>query len=172
MLRNLFGGLFCMILGILVSGCAMRTYSQVKDRVDQEDTGNAGYVMGTKQPTDRSNFKKTRRVYVLEIEKKDKNINKVEAKPSSASSSMPTEHRMESMEENAPAPMPAESMTGETGAGGYQEYTVQEGDTLQKISKKFYDTYRKWEKIYGANKDTIKNPDRIKPGTVLMIPKE
>ncbi|MBN1869684.1 MAG: LysM peptidoglycan-binding domain-containing protein [Candidatus Omnitrophica bacterium] len=50
------------------------------------------------------------------------------------------------------------------------EYTVQKGDTLQKISKKFYDSYSKWPKIYEANKSVISDPDKIKPGIVLQIP--
>ncbi|MDE1920991.1 MAG: LysM peptidoglycan-binding domain-containing protein [Candidatus Omnitrophica bacterium] len=49
-------------------------------------------------------------------------------------------------------------------------YTVQKDDTLQKISKKVYGTYSKWYKIYKANKDKIKNPNVLRPGTVLTIP--
>ena len=51
-----------------------------------------------------------------------------------------------------------------------QTYTVQKDDTLQKISKKLFGTYGKWYKIYEANKDKIKNPNILKPGTVLTIP--
>ncbi|MBI5023504.1 MAG: LysM peptidoglycan-binding domain-containing protein [Candidatus Omnitrophica bacterium] len=50
------------------------------------------------------------------------------------------------------------------------QYTAEKDDTLQKISKKFYDSYSKWTRIYEANKSVIPNPDRIKPGTVLQIP--
>ena len=49
-------------------------------------------------------------------------------------------------------------------------YTVQKDDTLQKISKKFYNSYGKWVRIYGANKEKIKNPNFVRPGTVLTIP--
>ena len=175
MLRTLFQGLLYTVLAFAISSCAVRTYSQVKDRVDQEDVGNAGYVGGTKQPIDRSNFKKTRKFYVLEIEKKDKNTDKVmEVKPAAVPSAVRAEDRSGSMDYGTPSvSMPEEAVTQGTGAGGSEEYTVQEGDTLQKISKKFYDTYRKWEKIYEANKDTLKNnPNRIKPGMTLIIPKE
>ena len=51
-----------------------------------------------------------------------------------------------------------------------QTYTVQKDDTLQKISKKIFGTYGKWYKIYEANKDKIKNPNILKPGTVLDYP--
>ena len=53
---------------------------------------------------------------------------------------------------------------------GGTTYTVQKDDTLQKISKKVFGTYGKWYKIYEANKDKIKNPNFVKPGTVLTIP--
>ena len=51
-------------------------------------------------------------------------------------------------------------------------YTIQEDDTLQKISKKFYDAYSKWPKIYEANKDKLKSPEFIKPGITIRIPQE
>lgn len=168
MLKNLCKGSLYVFLVFLISGCTARAYVQDKERVDQEDTGNAGYIMGTKQPVDRSNFKKTRRHYVLEIEKKDKNVEKViETKSAPAPSAASLEAREPGVF------MPEEPIVEEADTGGFAEYTVQEGDTLQKISKRFYDTYRKWEKIYEANKDTLKNnPNRIKPGMVLMIPRE
>jgi nucleoid-associated protein YgaU len=58
-----------------------------------------------------------------------------------------------------PQPKPAE-----------QAYTVQAGDTLSKISKHFYGDANRYMKIFDANKDTLKNPDLIKPGQVLRIP--
>ena len=54
----------------------------------------------------------------------------------------------------------------------FVEYKIEEGDTLQKISKKFYDTYRRWNEIYEANKDVLSSPDRIKPGKVIRIPQQ
>ncbi len=50
------------------------------------------------------------------------------------------------------------------------DYTVQKDDTLQTISKKFYNSYSKWPKIYDANKEIIKDPNRIKPGITITIP--
>jgi nucleoid-associated protein YgaU len=49
-------------------------------------------------------------------------------------------------------------------------YTVQSGDTLWDIAKKFYGNGTDWTKIYDANKSVIgDNPDLIKPGQVLTI---
>jgi len=51
-----------------------------------------------------------------------------------------------------------------------EKYTVQKGDTLQKISKKFYGTTKKWQKIYAANQDTLKGPNKIYPGQTIDVP--
>lgn len=50
-------------------------------------------------------------------------------------------------------------------------YTVKRGDCLWLIAKKFYGSGAKYTKIYEANRDKIKNPDRIYVGQVLTIPK-
>jgi nucleoid-associated protein YgaU len=49
-------------------------------------------------------------------------------------------------------------------------YTVQSGDTLSKISKQFYGNANDYMKIFNANKSTLSDPDKIKPGQVLQIP--
>jgi nucleoid-associated protein YgaU len=49
-------------------------------------------------------------------------------------------------------------------------YIVQSGDSLSKISKKFYGDPNKWKRIFEANRDVVKNPDVIQPGWTLRIP--
>lgn len=49
-------------------------------------------------------------------------------------------------------------------------YVVRKGDTLQSISKKFYNTTRNWRKIHEANKSTLKDPNKLTIGTKLVIP--
>lgn len=51
-----------------------------------------------------------------------------------------------------------------------ENYTVQNGDYLKKIAKQVYNDEAKWEVIYEANKDTIKNPNLIYEGQVFVIP--
>lgn len=51
-----------------------------------------------------------------------------------------------------------------------QTYTVKAGDTLSKISKQFYGDANRYQKIFEANRDQLKDPDTIKPGQVLKIP--
>ena len=53
-----------------------------------------------------------------------------------------------------------------------QEYTVKAGDTLSKLAERFYNSMSKWERIYEANKDTLKNPNYIYIGQKLMIPSD
>ena len=49
-------------------------------------------------------------------------------------------------------------------------YTVQSGDTLSAIAKKFYGNANDYMEIFNANRDQLTDPDKIKPGQVLKIP--
>src|SRR6266702_3678775 len=49
-------------------------------------------------------------------------------------------------------------------------YTVQSGDTLASISRKFYKSSARWEKILGANKESIRDPAKLTVGQTLIIP--
>jgi tetratricopeptide (TPR) repeat protein len=51
-----------------------------------------------------------------------------------------------------------------------QHYTVQSGDTLASIARKFYHHSAGWHRILEANSDTISKPGDLKPGQVLVIP--
>ena len=51
-----------------------------------------------------------------------------------------------------------------------QTYTVQSGDTLSGIAKKFLGNANAYMDIFNANKDQLTDPDKIKPGQVLKIP--
>jgi nucleoid-associated protein YgaU len=57
-------------------------------------------------------------------------------------------------------------------AEAVKKHVVVKGDTLSGIAKKYYDDAGKYMKIYEANKAVIgSNPDLIKPGMELIIPK-
>jgi nucleoid-associated protein YgaU len=57
------------------------------------------------------------------------------------------------------------------GAGaGSHNYTVKAGDTLSKIAKEHLGDANAYMDIFNANKDQLKDPDKIKPGQVLKIP--
>lgn len=51
-----------------------------------------------------------------------------------------------------------------------QTYKVEPGDSLWKISKKFYGDGDEYMRIYYANQDKIKDPDMIQVGWELAIP--
>ena len=55
-------------------------------------------------------------------------------------------------------------------AAGAATYTVVKGDSLWRIAKQQLGSGLKWEEIYEANKDTIKDPNLIYVGQVLEIP--
>ena len=55
-------------------------------------------------------------------------------------------------------------------AAGSREYTVEPGDTLSYIARKYYGSHLKWDKIYQANKPIMKNPDYIYVGQIIIIP--
>ena len=52
----------------------------------------------------------------------------------------------------------------------YHRHTVKSGETLGKIAKQYYDNASKYQAIFNANTDILKNPDLIHPGQELIIP--
>ena len=67
----------------------------------------------------------------------------------------------EEQAQQAPAPAPAATPAPQT-------YTVQRGDTLSAIAKRFYGHASEYRRIAAAN--NIANPDLIHPGQQLVIP--
>jgi len=57
-------------------------------------------------------------------------------------------------------------------SGDEQVYTVQPGDTLSKIAQQFYGAANKYNVIFEANRDVLKDPNIIQPGQKLRIPKD
>jgi nucleoid-associated protein YgaU len=66
-----------------------------------------------------------------------------------------------------------EEVIGGSGGGGgtgEQTYTIEKGDTLSAIAKRFYGKSKYWHQVYEANRDTIEDPDRIFPGQTIKLP--
>ena len=62
---------------------------------------------------------------------------------------------------------------GAAAGGGQQDvqtYIVQPGDTLSKISQRFYGVASRYMKIFEANRDQLTDPNKIQPGQRLKIP--
>ena len=49
-------------------------------------------------------------------------------------------------------------------------YVVKSGDSLSKIAKAEYGDANAWNRIFEANKDILKDPNKIFPGQKLKIP--
>ena len=70
----------------------------------------------------------------------------------------------------APATVvPAVPATPAAGAP-VRTYKVESGDTLAGIARQFYKNSGQWQKIAEANKGTLSDPTKLKPGMVLVIP--
>ena len=52
----------------------------------------------------------------------------------------------------------------------YHRHTVKSGESLSKIAKHYYGDAMKYNAIFEANTDQLKNPDVIHPDQVLVIP--
>ena len=74
------------------------------------------------------------------------------------------------VENNKASVEPVREQTNSPAPKQETTYTVQKGDCLWNIAKKFYGNGSKYTKIYEANKDKIKNPNLIYPDQVLVIP--
>ena len=55
-------------------------------------------------------------------------------------------------------------------AAAAHSYTVKPGDTLSKIAKQLLGDAHAYMVIFDANRDQLKDPDKIQPGQVLKIP--
>lgn len=160
-----------LILLFVSSGCLVRSYTVVKERPDQEITGNQGYLLGGPKEKKEREIK-TRKTYVLEVELgKHAKVGK-----KSAAGDIVKEGDISSQA----VIYEGSKAEGEMGAGlpekqsveKVKTYIVQKDDTLEKIAAKpeVYGNKKKWYRIYKANEDKLKSPNKIYPGQVLKIP--
>lgn len=54
----------------------------------------------------------------------------------------------------------------------YHKHTVQSGESLSKIAGHYYEDVMKYNQIFEANRNILKDPDMIQPGQELVIPFE
>lgn len=164
---------------LFLSGCTVRTYSAVKDRVDQEAGGNQGYLTGSAPagaPAPKKFTQRTTRVVEIEMRSPVK-FEKLKSSPKPIEQRETQDISLEGnrgyLEGLPPAfePAPAESTQG-TQEAKYDTYIVKKDDTLQKISVQFYGTTKKWTKLFEVNKDKLKSPDKIRAGQELKIPRD
>lgn len=65
---------------------------------------------------------------------------------------------------------PAAGATAAAATAGDRIHMVAKGDTLSALAKKYYGDGNKYMKIFDANKDQLKDPDKIQVGQKLRIP--
>jgi nucleoid-associated protein YgaU len=51
-----------------------------------------------------------------------------------------------------------------------RRHTVKDGDTLFSLAQEYYGDKERFLDIYRANREVLKSPDQLAPGTVLVIP--
>ena len=158
-----------------LSGCVVRSYPVTKDRVDQDlSIGNQGYLVGGK--TESAKVRPATRSYQaveVELHSPIKFERMPKSKPVEASEYSESKKAGNDEETWGNRGYITRSITPEESiASAMEKYTVKKGDTLQKISKQFFGSTKKWVKIYEANKGVLKAPNKIYPGQVIDIPVE
>ncbi len=199
-MRKLFivYSLWFIVLGLLISGCVVRTIPYTHERVDQEPEGNRGYLAGT-PPQKESEQKTPRQMFNIEIElpphgyyewgdeeltgnrgyitgapKIQKKIPVVtEEKETGPKITRPETYIPPNLKVTGARPITKQKAPKEE-IKLIDSYVIQKGDTLQKIAakKEVYGNWRKWKKLFEANKEKIKDPNKILPGMELVIPRD
>ncbi|MEY3775635.1 MAG: hypothetical protein RLZZ129_2415 [Verrucomicrobiota bacterium] len=67
-----------------------------------------------------------------------------------------------------PAVRPAQPETQSVAAA--RTHTVMEGDSLSRISLRYYGTPNRWQEIYDANREELAGANVLRPGQVLRLP--
>ena len=185
--------LFVGILLISFSGC-VTVEKVVRERVDQDISGNQGYIQGA-SPSPAQAETKTREYIDVKVEvptlgEIKKNMERRNTQEQAQGRAQSRDRGIagnkgyiisnRGFEEELPPVYKPTPITETTESPGSYEkaesaetpktYKVKEGDSLSKISKKVYGKASKWTTIYEANSDKIKDPNKLKTGIVLVIP--
>ena len=143
------------------SGCRTATRIIQEPRVDLELAGgNRGYLVGN-PPSVSESRKTTRQMVETEIEVPG--FRRGGAAPVTLGDVAPPE-----MDFGEEAAMPEEGVWQR-----YDTYVVKQGETLWSIASQpeVFGDARKWRRLYDANRDVLKSPDRLRPGMTLRIPR-
>lgn len=176
-----------LIMALFVfNGCLVTTRTIEQPRTDLEITGNQGCLSGKCKPTPRKKKLSDKRlISVLEIELGEHPKEGDEKKVSDASESkslvleeVSTLKVLDEETEEVEFDTSIIETDDFDSVSDYKEkqvevtvYTVKKGDTLQKISQKFYGTTKRYLSIYQANTDSMKSKDSLRVGQKLKIPK-
>jgi nucleoid-associated protein YgaU len=81
--------------------------------------------------------------------------------------SAPRDQDVQVRADGAPVPLPLPAPPGD---GGGRLHTVQDGETLGSVARHYYLSSDYSSALYRANRDRVRAPDQVVPGTVLRIP--
>ena len=158
-----------------LAGCLVRTYPKTIERVDLDirGQGNEGYIYGI-PPAGRTKIEKeTREIQVFELEL-GKPLKTFKGEPQSKVTGYQEQEPWqedftyveETVEPEFEKIVYAEEIHKEASQQLPDTYVVQANDTLQNIAARpeIYGSYKKWRKIYDANRDKLSAPSKIYPG--------
>ena len=162
MCKRVRWGMGMIVVVLAASGC--RTATRVVDypRTDLEMPAgaNRGYLVGT-PPASAGPWKSERQMVETEVE---------------VPAFSKRQGRAAGLNDMAPPEMDMSEESGWDQPGASHEiigsYTVQSGYTLWSIaaSPGVYGDATKWRRLYDANRDVLKSPDRLRAGMTLKIP--
>ena len=143
-------------LALLPEGEGQENREKVEEMLDQCRTGYAARFVKGSADLKRELAKREDRIRELELQ-----VVRLQesVKPEPGTAIRVPTAEVRAMEETAAKRTP----TART-------HVVEAGDTLTKISEKFYGTTTRWQDILNANRDQLPAANRLKPGMELTIP--
>lgn len=151
----------CSLLTIV--GCRTATRVTEVPRVDLElEGGNRGYLVG--HPPDAAAWKTTRQMVQMDVEVPSFYQPTRSGTPVNWDGIAPPETETEE---------PVAQLPAEGTPVAYDTYVVKKGDSLWSIAAKpeVYGKATRWRRIFDANRELLKSPDRLRPGMTLKIPR-
>ena len=107
---------------------------------------------------------------VTPAEKQETKEAVTEEKPAEQPKEVPADKKEADKTADKPAEQTAAAPAEDAAVDG-EVYTVQAGDTLSGLAKKFYKDGNLSSIIFKANSKVLKNPNALRPGMKLVIPK-
>lgn len=151
---------------LVVTGCRAATRVVDVPRVDLEVEGrggNRGYLVGTPPPA--AERKTTRQIVQTDIELPD--FYKFQpGAPFQVGG-------VSAQEEAGQYAAAGEAAAAPAAVGAFDTYVVQKGESLWTIAAKpeIYGKASAWKRLFDANRDVLKSPDRVRAGMTLKVPR-
>jgi len=175
-----------LVVTLTLSGCITAKVVE-RERVDQEVAGNQGYLMGNAPSGTGQAEGGTRKFIKVDVEMppyslKEKTPDKEVwgnqgyvnqegvIQPPKPTCIFPPRRVITEKEEVVRETRQTKTCAKPT----LTTYKVKKNDSLWKIAQRpdVYGNGNKWKKIYEANKEKIKTPNKLRPGIELVIPQD